>query len=69
MPFVQTMTAMGPWPKNIREKSAIFVFLAWLWLTIGILIYVLALEIREADRIHSLNYYHPRVKSRGPRFD
>jgi hypothetical protein len=20
MPFVQTMTAMGPWPKNIREK-------------------------------------------------
>ena len=55
-----------PAPKNIKEKSAVYVFLVWLWLTIGSLIYVFALKIREADRIFSLHYYQPR-KSPGRR--
>jgi hypothetical protein len=48
-----------PAPKNIKEKSAVYVFLVWLWLTIASLIYVFALKIREADRILSLLYYQP----------
>jgi hypothetical protein len=48
-----------PGPKDVRERSAVYVFLAWLWLTIAVLVYVLALKIREADRIVSFHYYHP----------
>jgi len=48
-----------PAPKNIKERSAVYVFLAWLWLVIGSLIYVFALKIREADRVFSLHYYQP----------
>lgn len=56
-----------PAPKNIREKSGVYVFLAWLWLTIAILVYVLALKIREADRVFSLHYYQPDHGSERPR--
>jgi len=46
-----------PAPKNIKEKTAICVFLAWLWLLIGVLIYFLRLKIKEADRIFNLKFY------------
>jgi hypothetical protein len=53
-----------PAPKNIKERSAVYVFLVWLWLIIGSLIYVFALKIREADRIFSLHYYQPHTTPR-----
>lgn len=55
-----------PGPKDIRERSAVYVFLAWLWLTIAVLIYVLVLKIRESDRIFSLRYHRPEKGPEGP---
>lgn len=49
-------------PKNIKEKTAIYVFLVWLWISIGALIYVLRLKIKEADRIHALKFFSPDGK-------
>ncbi|MCX7974643.1 MAG: hypothetical protein N3B16_09115 [Candidatus Aminicenantes bacterium] len=36
--------------KNIKEKISVYVFLGWLWLVIGILMYILHEQIKEADK-------------------
>ncbi len=53
-----------PAPMDIKEKTGVYVFLAWMWLTIGSLIFVFALKIREADRVFSLQYYQPETRPR-----
>lgn len=42
---------------SLREKNAAPAFLAWTWLTIGILLYFLRLKIREADRVFRTGLY------------
>jgi len=44
-------------PRNIRERTAIYVFIAWLWAAIIVLIYILRLEIKETDRLLDLRFY------------
>jgi len=44
-------------PKNIKEKTAVFVFLAWTWLLVGMLVYFIRLKIKEADRVHEIRFY------------
>jgi hypothetical protein len=44
-------------PKDIKQRIAIFVFLGWMWLSIGVLIYLLRLKIRELDRLDNLKYF------------
>lgn len=51
-----------PSPQNIRESTAIYVFLGWMWLSIGVLIYLLRLKIKEIDRLHFSRYYFPDKK-------
>lgn len=51
-----------PAAKNIREKTAIYVFVAWLWAAIFVLIYILRLEIKEADRLLDLRFFHEDKK-------
>ena len=52
-----------PGPQNIKEKFAIYVFIAWLWISIVIIVLLLFLKIKEADRLHQLSYLHsPRGK-------
>ncbi len=51
-----------PAPANIRESTAIFVFIGWMWLSIGVLFYLLRLKIKEADRLHDSRYYSPDKK-------
>jgi len=36
--------------KNIKERISIYAFLAWLWLVIGVLLYILNEQIKEAER-------------------
>lgn len=43
-----------PSPQNIKESTGIYVFVAWMWIAIVVLIYILRLKIREADRLHKL---------------
>jgi len=46
-----------PAPKDVKEATAIFVFLGWMWLAIFVLIYFLRLKVRETDRIHRLKFF------------
>jgi hypothetical protein len=49
-------------PQNIKERTAIYVFIAWLWAAIIVLIYILRLEIKEADRLLDLKFYRDEKK-------
>ncbi len=40
--------------RNIKEKVGTYAFLAWLWLVIAVLLYILNEQIKEADRRHRL---------------
>lgn len=49
-------------PKNIKEKTAVYFFLGWMWVAIGVLIYILRLKIKEVDRLHALEFFTPHKK-------
>ena len=52
---------------SLKEKTAVLVFLAWLWIIVGILVWLLRMKIREADRVHALRFYpDPKDASRPP---
>ncbi|MGB8951964.1 MAG: hypothetical protein WCC06_04780 [Candidatus Aminicenantales bacterium] len=44
-------------PKDIKERTAIYVFLGWMWVSIFVLIYFLRLKIKEADRVYRLKFF------------
>jgi hypothetical protein len=49
-------------PRNIKERTAIYVFVAWLWAAVFVLIYILRLEIKEADRLLDLKFFRGEKK-------
>jgi hypothetical protein len=49
---------------GIKEQTAVYVFYAWLWLSIVIMIYFLRLWIKEADRVYKAKYYEPEESPR-----
>jgi hypothetical protein len=49
--------AIHPGPQDIKEQTAIYVFLIWIWSIIIVLIYILRKKIMEADRLHKLAYF------------
>lgn len=40
-----------------RGSTGLVVFLAWMWLVIGVLVAVLGMKIREADRLHEIGFF------------
>lgn len=40
--------------KNIKEKISVYAFLAWLWLIISVLLYIINEQIKEAERRRQL---------------
>jgi hypothetical protein len=42
---------------DIKQKTGIWVFVAWMWVSILVLIYFLRLKIIEADRLYRLRFY------------
>ncbi len=44
-------------PQNIKQKTGIWVFVAWIWISVFVLIYFLRLKIAEADRLHRIRFY------------
>ncbi len=46
-----------PGPQNIKERTAVYVFLGWLWVSIAVLVYFLRLKIKEIDRIYVLRFF------------
>lgn len=44
-------------PQDIKQKTGIWVFVAWTWISVFVLIYFLRLKIGEADRLHRLRFF------------
>jgi hypothetical protein len=51
-----------PSPQNIKESTGIYVFLAWMWIAIFVIIYILRLKIREVDRLYRLRFFSLKKK-------
>ena len=41
-------------PRPPRERMAVYVILAWVWLSIAVLLGLLRLRVREADRVYRM---------------
>lgn len=44
-------------PQDIKQKTGVWVFFAWMWVSILVLIYFLRLKIKEADRLYRLRFF------------
>ncbi len=51
-----------PSPQNIKESTGIYVFVAWMWIAIFVLIYILRLKIREVDRLLKIRFLSAKKK-------
>ena len=51
-----------PSPQNIKESTGIYVFAAWMWIAIFVLIYILRLKIREVDRLFKIRFLSTKKK-------
>ena len=49
-------------PQNIKESTGIYVFVAWMWLAIFVLIYILMLKIKEVDRLLEIQFICEKKK-------
>lgn len=48
-----------PGPQSLKEGWGIGVFLVWMWLSIGVLVYFIRLQVREVDRVTEMGYDKP----------
>lgn len=55
-----------PPPMAPRDQNRVYVFLAWTWLTIGVLLYILRLKIREADRVYRTGLFRAMEAGKEP---
>ena len=54
-------------PRPARERMAVYVLLAWVWLSIAVLLGLLRLRVREADRIFRMGLNRAAEKApKGP---
>ncbi len=44
-------------PQDIKQKTGIYVFVAWMWVSVFVLIYFLRLKVKEADRLYRLRFF------------
>ena len=51
-----------PGPQTIKESTGIFVFIAWMWLAIFVLVYILSLKVKEVDRLFEIRYLTGKKK-------
>lgn len=50
-------------PRPPRERMAVNVLLAWTWFSIVVLLWLVRLRVREADRVFRLGLRGPAVKT------
>jgi len=51
-----------PGPQGIKESTGLYVFIAWLWLAILVLVYFLRLKIKEEDRLLEMRFLSEKKK-------
>lgn len=44
-------------PRPAKERMSVYVILAWVWLSIVVLLGFLRLRVREADRVHRMGLH------------
>lgn len=44
-------------PQDIKQKTGIWVFVVWMWISIIVLFYFLRLKIKEVDRLYGLRFF------------
>jgi hypothetical protein len=49
-------------PQDAKQKTGIWVFVVWMWISILVLIYFLRLKIKEVDRLYSLRFFSAKKK-------
>jgi cytochrome b6 len=49
-------------PQNIKESTAIYVFLVGIWLSVAVLTYLLRLKVNETDRLLEVGYFSSEKK-------
>ncbi len=59
-PQANAQEKIVPSPQSVKEATGIYVFVGWMWLAILVLIYVFRLKIKEADRLHQIQYFSSR---------
>lgn len=53
----------APAPRPPRERMAVTTLLAWVWLSIAVLFWLLRLRVREADRVFHMGLHRPTGKT------
>lgn len=51
-----------PGPRNIRERIGIYAFLGWMWLVVGVTVYILRLKIKEVDRLLVMKFFSDKTE-------
>jgi hypothetical protein len=51
-----------PGPQGIKESTSMYVFIAWMWLAILVLVYFLRLKIKEVDRLLEIRFLSDKKK-------
>jgi hypothetical protein len=46
-----------PGPRNPKERMGLYIFMAWLWISIIFLIFILGAKVKEADRLFEARYF------------
>ena len=49
-----------PGPRSPKEQVGVYVFIAWLWVAIIVLIFILRAKVREADRLFRAGYFRDK---------
>ncbi len=44
-------------PQDAKQKTGIWVFVVWMWISVFVIIYFLRLKIKEADRLYRVRFY------------
>jgi hypothetical protein len=49
-------------PTDVKERTGIWAFFIWMWVSIFVLIFFLRLKIKEVDRLHRLRFFSVEKK-------
>jgi hypothetical protein len=44
-------------PQDAKQKTGIWVFVVWMWISVVVIIYFLRLKIKEVDRLYRLGFF------------
>ena len=42
---------------NIKEKTGVYVFIAWMWISIFVLFYIVRQKVKEVDRLYDFKFF------------